>query len=83
MTAGKSLRVGFISSFCEWVYAGLQAVGKDRYCEGNASPPSLDRQHPLRTSVSLHFENVDEINLVQGKVWEHMAGAGGTLATWT
>lgn len=79
MTAGKLLRMGFISSCCKWVYAGLYAVGKDRYCEGNTS----HRQHPLGTSVSLHFENVGEINLVQGKVWKHMAGPGGTLATWT
>lgn len=58
----------------------LQAVGKDR---SRDIPPSLGRQLPLGTSISLCFENVDEINLVRGKVWEHTAGAGGTLATWT
>lgn len=69
MSAGQSWRVGFSSPWCCWICAGLQAVGKDRHI-----PPSLDGQRPLGTSVSLHFENVDETDPVQGKVWEHMAG---------
>ena len=81
MTAGKSLRVGLML-----VRMGLcwsAGSGEGQVLRGWCSPPSLDRQCPLGTSVSLHAENVDERNVVRGKVWEHTAGAGGTLATCT
>lgn len=69
VVAGQSWRVGFSSPWCHWICAGLQAVGKDRHI-----PPSLERQCPLGTFASLHFENVDETDPLQGRVWEHVAG---------
>lgn len=49
---------------------------------GNKST-ELREATSLGTSVSSHFGKVNDPNLVQGKVWEHMAEAGGTLAAWT